>query len=63
MWSIENPGSKEITRPSTYLLVGSKKTQIIVVLKGDCLEPPFGVWLISSEALVPDNPLSKERNV
>jgi len=67
MWGIENPGSKEITRPSTYLLVSSKKTQIIVVLKGDCLEPLFGLWFItsnlSSKTLVPDNPLSKERNV
>ncbi len=63
MWGIENPGSKEITRPSTYLLVGSKKTQIIVVLKGDCLELPIGVLFILSKALVPDNPLSKERNV
>jgi hypothetical protein len=53
-WGIENPGSKQITRPSTYLLVGSIKTHIIDVLKGDRFEAR------STKALVPEDPLSKE---
>jgi hypothetical protein len=57
MWGIENPGSKQITCPSTYLPVGSKKAQITDVLNGDRLEVTF------TKALVPENPLSKERNV
>jgi len=52
---IENPGSKQITRPSTYLLVSSIKTHIIDVLKGDRFEAR------STKALVPEDPLSKER--
>ena len=55
-WGIENQGKKQITRPSTYLLIGSKKTlQILVIcLKGDHLD------IGSTIALVPENPLSKE---